>query len=191
MMHSYYFRNNETDFFRWCREYVKRAQYYVHAFESNDSDWYRIYGRKEYMESVIIVRQYQILTASLSEELRAFLDDYLISNKPAPIYTPPYNSYTTIIFDHWSEICFPQNRSKIKTVDKYQLGKIIKAERIDAGMSRRQVAELLQINEKTLNAYENGERLVRVNVLYGMAQIYETSIDSIIEESMPIFLCKE
>ena len=49
------------------------------------------------MESVIIVRQYQILIASLSEELRAFLDDCLIGNKPAPVYTPPYNRYTTII----------------------------------------------------------------------------------------------
>lgn len=41
---------------------------------------------------------------------------------------------------------------------------------------------------KTLASYENGERLVRADVLYGMSQIYKTSIDSIIKESMPVFL---
>ena len=76
----------------------------------------------------------------------------------------------------------------MKTVDKYLLGRAIKVEREDAGISRKQAADLLQINEKTLSAYESGERLVRVDVLYGMAQIYETSMDSIIDESMPVFL---
>ena len=56
------------------------------------------------------------------------------------------------------------------------------------GLSRRQVAELLQINDKTLAAYEYGERLVKTDVLYGMSQLYKTSIDLIIEKSMPVFL---
>lgn len=188
MGHTYYFRNNETDFFKWCRHYVNRAFYYMKFYEKTDGSYFRIFGKEEYAESLVIVRQYQTLVASLPEEQRVFLDEHLIENKAYPVYRPPYNRYTKLIFENWQKICFPQNKSRVKTVDRFQLGKTIRVIREDCGFSRRQVADLLQINDKTLSAYENGTRLVRVDVLFGMAQLYKTSIDSIIERSIPVSL---
>ena len=111
----------------------------------------------------------------------------MINNWEYPIFQPPYNRYTKLIYENWQQICFPQNISRIKTIDRVQLGKTIRMMRENHGLSRRQVAELLQINDKTLSAYENGERLVKTDILYGMSQIYKTSIDLIIEKSMPVF----
>lgn len=144
--------------------------------------------RREYRESVKIVRQYQVLLSSLPMEQQRFLEEYLMDNRDYPIFKPPYNRYTHIIYENWEQICFPQNISSVKTIDRVQLGKTIRMMRENQGLSRRQVAELLQINDKTLSAYENGERLVKADVLFGMSQIYKTSIDLIIEKSMPVFL---
>ncbi len=188
MGRTYCFRKNETDFFKWCRHYVKRALYFVKSYESNQNEYYRIYEEEEYQKSVQIVRQYQILLASLSEQEQLFLEEYLIENKDYPIYHPTYSQYIKLIYENWEQICFPRNHSNIKTIDRVQLGKTIKLLRENCGLSRKQVSELLQINDKTLSAYENGERLVKIDILYGMSQLYKTSIDLIIEKSMPVFI---
>lgn len=188
MGRTYYFCRNERDFFKWCRRYVRRAQQFIESYESDKGEFSRMLGEEEYRESVKIVRQYQVLLSSLPKEQQRFLDEYLIDNRDYPIFKPPYNRYTHIIYENWEQICFPQNISRIKTIDRVQLGKTIRMMRENQGLSRRQVAELLQINDKTLAAYENGERLVKTDVLYGMSQIYKTSMDLIIEKSMPVFL---
>ena len=186
MGRTYYFCRNERDFFKWCRRYVRRAQQYVESYESDKGELSRMIGEEEYRESVRIVRQHQILLSSLPPEQQRFLEEYLINNREYPIFQPPYSRYTKLIYENWKQICFPQNTSRIKTIDRVQLGKTIRMIRENRGLSRRQVAELLQINDKTLASYENGERLVRADVLYGMSQIYKTSIDLIIEKSMPV-----
>ena len=188
MGRTYFFRKNETDFFKWCRHYVKRALYFVKSYEANKSEFSRIFEEDEYRKSVQIVRQYQILLASLSEPQQLFLKENLIENKDYPIYHPTYSQFIKIIYDNWEQICFPHNHSKLKTIGRVQLGKTIRILRENCGLSRKKVAELLQINDKTLCAYENGERLVKIDILYGMSQLYKTSIDLIIEKSMPVFI---
>ena len=47
-------------------------------------------------------------------------------------------------------------------------------------MSLKFVADLLDISESTLKSYETGTRLVRLDVIYGLSQIYNTTIDELI-----------
>ena len=72
----------------------------------------------------------------------------------------------------------------IETVPCVIEGIVIKRLRIKNNVSRTQISNLLKINLKTLSAYENGDRLVKIDVLYGLSLLFNTSIDEIISESM-------
>lgn len=87
------------------------------------------------------------------------------------------------IVRNWSKICFPKINTKIKTLDKKQIGKAIKEQRLFNGYSLKHVADLVQINESTLRSYEEGTRLVRLDVIYKLAQIYNLNTDTLIEKS--------
>ena len=72
----------------------------------------------------------------------------------------------------------------IETVPCVVEGVVIKRLRIKNNVSRTEISNLLKINLKTLSAYENGDRLVKIDVLYGLSLLFNTSIDEIISESM-------
>lgn len=74
-------------------------------------------------------------------------------------------------------------QEKIKSLDKVQIGKAIKEERLFKGMSLKFVAELINISEATLKSYEEGRRLVRLDVVYQLSQIYDINIDELINVS--------
>ena len=54
---------------------------YVNDYEREKGRYFRSFEEEEYLESVRIMRQYQVLSLSLSDELRVFLDEYMIDNK--------------------------------------------------------------------------------------------------------------
>ena len=71
-------------------------------------------------------------------------------------------------------------KCQLKTIIKEQVGAKIKALRINNGYSRKEVADITGINETTLKAYENVERMRRLDVAYLLMQIYVTMLDEII-----------
>lgn len=47
-------------------------------------------------------------------------------------------------------------------------------------MSLKFVADLLNISQATLKSYETGTRLAKLDVIYGLSQIYNMTIDDLI-----------
>lgn len=84
------------------------------------------------------------------------------------------------IYHNWQEICFPKNNITVKTITKQEIGERIKAIRLQQGYTRALVADVIGVSETTLNAYENGDRLLRLDVAYQLAQIYGTTVDKLI-----------
>ena len=183
-MRKYYFRKNETDFQKWCRRYVKDSLLHIEYVDRTYRGIMRLFESEEYHEALIIVRQYRVLMASLTDQQREFLEHTLMRD----IYRFDKKGQATyrVIYENWCQICFPKHKSRIKTIDRFLIGKTLKELRLQNELSMSKVAELLNINYATLRAYESGERLVRVDVLYGLSQIYDTSVDRIIEKSTPI-----
>ncbi|QLY39405.1 helix-turn-helix transcriptional regulator [Hujiaoplasma nucleasis] len=81
---------------------------------------------------------------------------------------------------NWSQICFPKHKPKLKSIGKKEMSKVIKNQRVIYGMTLKYVADLLHISEATLKSYEMGSRLVRIDVLYQLSQIYNMTIDDLI-----------
>ncbi len=175
-----HFRNNETDFWNWCRYYLRRAKSVIKAYNNIDSTSYRIKNIKQYKEAKEILEQYEVLKYSLSDEHNQLLEESLINNKSFKFNIKTFNNIDEIM-NNWSRICFPKHKLKLKSIDKVAIGKSIKEQRLNHGMSLKFVADLLHISEATLKSYEMGTRLVRLDVIYQLSQIYNMTIDDLVE----------
>ena len=63
-----YYRNNETDFWNWCRHYLKRAKSIVGIQDQIDNVDFRIKNITQYNEAKEVIQQYEILKYSLTEK---------------------------------------------------------------------------------------------------------------------------
>ena len=176
-----HFRNNSTDFWNWCRHYVRRAKSIIRVHENINDVNYLIRNKKYYDEAKEVLNQYEILKCSLNNEQNQLLEEWLINNTFKPKYSD-YNATNNlkVIQSNWQIICFPKNKQKLKIIDKVKIGKVLKRERLFQGWSLKFVAELLNISEATLKSYEEGKRLVRLDVVYQLSQIYDVSVDDLI-----------
>jgi DNA-binding transcriptional regulator YiaG len=173
------FRNNETDFWKWCRHYLRNAKSIINSYDSIVSTDYRINNIKKYKEAKEILEQYEILKCSLSDEQNELLEKSLINNEELKYNFKTFNNLDEIM-KNWSRICFPKHKLKLKSIDKIKIGKSIKEQRLYHDMSLKFVADLLNISEATLKGYEMGTRLVRLDVVYSLSQIYNMTIDELI-----------
>jgi transcriptional regulator with XRE-family HTH domain len=64
------------------------------------------------------------------------------------------------------------------------LGADIKKQRTETGYTVGGVADQIRINESTIRNYEHGNRLPRIDILYGLSQIYKLSVDDIIKNTI-------
>jgi len=174
-----YFRNNETDFWKWCRYDLKRAKSIIRAYDNIECIDYRIKNIKQYKDAKEIIEQYEVLKCSLTEEQNQLLQKSMINNKSFTYNIKTFNNIDEIM-RNWSQICFPKHKFKIKSISKIEVGNAIKNQRLYHDMSLKFVADLLNINEATLKSYETGTRLARLDVIYGLSQIYNMKIDDLI-----------
>lgn len=178
-----YFRNNETDFWNWCRHYLKRAKSIVRIHNQINNVDFRIKYKTQYNEAQEVIQQYKILKYSLTEQQRQLLEKVLINNEYFEYDIKTFNNIDEIM-RNWSRICFPEHRLKLKSIDEVKLGKSIKEQRLYQGMSLKSVADMLHISEATLKSYEMGTRLVRLDVIYTLSQIFNMTIDDLIQENV-------
>lgn len=177
-----FFRNNESNFSKWCRHYVRRAKAIIRYHDNINDVNFLIRNKYQYNEAKVIIKQYEVLKCSLSAEQNELLEKYFIKNEHMDYNYKNFNIQTEII-SNWSKICFPKHKPKIKTIDKQEIGKVIKEQRLFHCYTLKYVADLLQLSEATLKSYEEGTRLVRLDVIYGLAQIYDISVNELIENS--------
>lgn len=71
-------------------------------------------------------------------------------------------------------------------------GKKLKSARINCGLSRKQVAELIGISSAIIGHYETGERMPSLTILVKLAAQYNVSIDYLLDNTATSnnnFLC--
>ena len=166
------FRPTTADFRIWCKQYVGLSFSIVKAYEKDPLSM----DTEEYKAAKKICRQYKVLLASLDKKQRKIFENTIMSKKAIHYSDKEERIAFSVIFGNWKEICFPENKFQLKTIDKKQLGERITALRKMNGYTREQVASFVGINAASLKAYENGERMMRFDVAYKLAQVYEISI---------------
>ena len=134
---------------------------------------------EEYKAAQRICRQYKVLLASLDKYERKLFENRIMKNKAIRFSVKEERIAFGIIFENWQEICFPGRKYQLKTITKEQIGE--KNLRKNSGYTRKQVADITGISEATLKAYENGDRMLRFDVAYLLAQVYGKTIDTLLE----------
>lgn len=71
---------------------------------------------------------------------------------------------------------FPNGDDCLKQIDKKKVAETIKQLRIESNYNKEEVAGLVGISSPTLRAYEEGNALVPLDVLYLVLQIYGMDI---------------
>lgn len=175
-MLRFIFRPTTADFRKWCREYVGYAFDITRIYEQGSG----IVAKDDYLEAKKICRQYKVLVASLESNKRTLFENKIMKNKAVQFSDKEERTAFLNIFDNWQEICFPERKYKLKTITKEEVGNRIKQLREEAGLTRTTVADILGISEATLKAYENGQRMLRLDVAYLLAQVYEIDLDQLI-----------
>lgn len=175
-MTRFLFRPTTADFRKWCHEYVGLAFSIVRTYER----WPELSRKEEYEDAKKVCRQYRVLLASLGKEDRAIFERTLMSNKAVRFSVKEERMAFHNAFHNWQEICFPRRQHPVSTITKEQIGTRIKAIRVQRGYTRRFIADVIGISEATLKAYENGDRLLRLDVAYQLAQVYRMTVDQLI-----------
>ena len=170
------FRPTAADFRKWCKEYVGLAFDLVKTYERNPL----MIDPEEYEAAQKICRQYKVLLASLDKYERKLFDNRIMKSKGISFSIKEERIAFGIIFENWQEICFPGRKYQLKTITKEQIGEKIKALRKNSGYTRKQVADITGISVPTLKAYENGDRMLRFDVVYLLAQVYGVSLDQLV-----------
>ncbi len=156
-------RNNEEDFFLWCRRYVHQAVANMESFRKGGLDIHR--ERELYDSSLCIKRQLYAIETLLSPQHLDYFHKVLLTGG-SPTNEPIEKQLYREIYNIWSSVCFPQGKTNIKTIDPVLLGGELRRLRLEHGFSAKRTSELINVAEKTLFFYEEGRGLPKLDVFY-------------------------
>jgi|SRR5690554_815455 len=178
-------RKNWTSFNNWYKHYIKKAKKinYAHEVAAPNAHLFHEYRKEEMEEAKIILNQLESLNLILTKVEHKVFNECLINKKRIKDMSPSYLTQTIdSIYKKWILICFPDEEVYVKKITPKKLGKVLKEIRLNIGYSVGAVCDQLKINESTLRNYELGNRLPRIDILYGLAEVYKTTIDEIIKK---------
>lgn len=175
-MNKRYYRMNTIDFYKWLKRVkpaLELAKYYTHR-----SDEYRRRMLSSYKESIIIKKQYELLRNSLDENGLITLEKLL--NKEPINNGLKLSPYFCDVYGNWCAILFPNNTAQIETFDRKDIAVELTKLRIERGYNREEVSGLIKIHPVSLKEYEDGKRLIPIDKLYSILQIYDVGFDEFI-----------
>jgi len=181
------FRKSRSGFDKWRRYHIEDARDLVRTHDTllPNAHLYHQYDKDGLDRARIILNQYEGLSLSLTKIEKRVLDEYLINRKIIQDMNKNYlHQIIDVIYDKWILICFPDEDVYLKNIKAKKLGAVLKKLRTEKGYTVGGVADQLRINESTLRNYELGNRLPRIDILYGLSQIYKLSVDDIIKNTI-------
>ena len=165
MNKHYFFRKG--DFFKWhkayieCREYLKIYRYYYN--EEKRKEEYT-----KYKEAKELVEGYNVYICSLSEEDKIYLQKAINER----MFNLDELKLHPSVLENWEAIVLNSNKYNLTDVDLKAFGKKLKYFRERSGFYRAEAARYVGIAERTLKAYEDGEREIGINALYKLMRLY-------------------
>ena len=74
--------------------------------------------------------------------------------------------------DTWIDVVINVPSNKLPELEIKEFGKKLKEERLGQGYSRKRAAKILGISEKSLQAYEEGNRVMTIAVFYKVKELF-------------------
>ncbi len=174
MSKTYYFRKDRLGFIDWAKS-LPECRIIIKGYRSLSLEM-KIHRLAQYKSAKKVCYQYNILMHSLTAEQKKYWHKRFVKWE-----TPSWNDKGSfyiedMIYQNWIEI-IKNNQEEFEFPSTKTIGLKLKEIRIRSGYSIRQVAEILGINEKTIQRYENGQYYPRIDILFGFGIIYGFRIE--------------
>ena len=172
MFKRYYF--TDEDFELWIKTYNK-ARYLIREYKYRYSIEQKQNHKEEFKEANRIVNQYRVLKVALFTNYQRDILDRFIKENKVELKNNESLIYRMTL-DTWIDVVVNVQSNKLPELDTKDFGKKLKDARLRQGYSRKRVAKILGISDKSLQAYEEGNRTMSVAVFYKATIFYNCYI---------------
>ena len=162
MFKRYYF--TDEDFELWIKTY-NEAKYLIREYKYYHSIEQKQNHKEEFKEANRIVNQYRVLKSALFTNYQRDMLDRFIKENKVSLKDNEFLIYR-ITIDTWVDVVVDVPSNKLPDLDIKEFGKKLKEARLRQGYSRKRVAKILGISDKSLQAYEEGNRTMNIAVYY-------------------------
>lgn len=169
MFKRYYF--TDEDFELWIKTYNK-AKYLIREYKYHWSIEQKQNNKDEFKEANRIVNQYKVLKLALITNYQKEMLDRFIKENKVKLKDNESLIYRMAV-DTWVDVVVNVPSNRLPKLDIKELGKRLKEARLRQGYSRKRAAKILGINEKSLQAYEEGNRVMTVAVYYKVIYLFQ------------------
>ena len=164
-MKNYIFRKSYDGFIDWIKS-IGEIRRTVQSFAYGGSELWRKLHRKEYNEANRWYGLYLKYKKGLDEKEKNFIKR--ISEHHLPEWHDNVDSGK--LYRRWLEIIGEHAANQLKEITNKEVGAAILEARKNKFLSRKQVADIIGINQETLKAYEKGTRALPFSVYYKLIQ---------------------
>ena len=168
MFKRYYF--TDEDFELWIKTY-NEAKYLIREYKYHYSIEQKQNHKEEFKEANRIVNQYRVLKVALFTNYQRDMLDRFIKENKVSLKDNEFLIYKMTVYT-WIDVVVNVPSNKLPELDTKDFGKKIKDARLRQGYSRKRTAKILGISEKTLQAYEEGNRTMNVDVFYKISILF-------------------
>lgn len=168
MLKRYYFTNE--DFELWIKTYNK-AKYLIREYKYHWSIEQKQNHKEEFKEVNRIVNQYRVLKLALITVYQKEMLDRFIKENKVKLKDNESLIYRMTV-DTWIDVVVNVPSNKLPELDIKEFGRKLKEARLRQGYSRKRASKILGINEKSLQAYEDGSRVMTIAVFYKVINLF-------------------
>lgn len=129
----------------------------------------------EFIETKNAYMQYLKFMLELNDNERTYVKAFIAHQSPSRLVSRQID--LNLLIKKWSDIVFSGVYHQIiKRITDEEVGRAIKEGREVICKSRKEVADILQIDVETLKSYELGRRKLPYTIYYLLSQIFEINI---------------
>lgn len=169
MLKRYYF--TDEDFELWIKTYNK-ARYLIREYKYHYSIEEKQNHKEQFKEANRTVNQYQVLKSALFTNYQKEMLDRFIKENKVKLKDNESLVYRMTV-DTWKDVVVNVPSNRLPELDIKEFGRRLKEARLRQGYSRKRAAKILRINEKSLQAYEEGNRVINLIVYKKATQLYD------------------
>lgn len=168
MFKRHYF--TDEDFELLIKTYNK-AKYLIREYKYHYSIEQKQNSKEEFKEANRIVNQYRVLKSALFANYQRDMLDRFIKENKVLLKDNEFLIYRMTV-DTWIDVVVNAPNNKLPELDIKEFGKRLKEARLRQGYSRKRAAKILGISEKSLQAYEEGDRTMTIAVFYKIYRLF-------------------
>lgn len=168
MFKRFYF--TDEDFELWIKTYNK-ARYLIREYKYHWSIEQKQNYKEEFKEANRIVNQYRVLKVALFTNYQRDMLDRFIKENKVSLKDNEFLIYRMTV-DTWIDVVVNVPSNKLPELDIKEFGKKLKEARLRQGYSRKRAAKILGISDKSLQAYEDGNRTMTIAIFYKVVILF-------------------